>query len=47
MASDLNTKLQTTPKAYASPSTMTSPRLTTIVKSWSPTIMLRRRDVVP
>ncbi len=31
IASDLNAKLQTTPNAYASPSTYTSPRLSTIV----------------
>ena len=32
--SDMKTKLQTTPKAYASPSVSTSPRLATIVTIW-------------
>ncbi len=38
IASALNTKLHTTPKAYASPSTYMLPRLATIVISCRPTI---------
>src|SRR5579883_1086916 len=40
-------KLQITPKAYASPSTITFPRLSSMVKIWRPTIRLMMRYEVP
>jgi len=43
MASELKVKLQITPKAYASPSIMTLPRLTTIVNNCSPATKLMMR----
>ena len=45
--SALKTKLQTTPKAYASPSVSTRPRLATIVNIWSPATRFSKRFVVP
>ena len=47
IASALNTKLQTTPKAYASPSVSTLPRLAMIVNSCRYTTRLMIRYVVP
>src|SRR6266446_3229858 len=45
--SALKTKLHTTPKAYASPSAYTLPRLARMVKICSPTTMSMIRWVVP